>query len=304
MLPEDIHYIQTMETQLQGIIHRLPKLQKTIAERALLKAIDAHAEQTRKTGDPYIIHPISVAVHAWERYGDFPLFIAGLLHDTVEDCEEIEMNDIYDEFGDEIGFLVDAVSKNTPCFYKNISETEIAKTSVEKLLQGGLHDPRVLILKLLDRENNLETIDIFRETKQIRLSFETQAIYKPLSFLLTPGIIEEKSKMLADFFTQYGVFSIETFKQYLFEQSFKGNANIDFDILYKNSFKIIWEIDDKPFYLAMCEHNQHIVESHEIIEMQESTSKQFHVRIKFTKAFSWEHISGKTLEGVAYHSHL
>lgn len=255
-----------------------------------LKALDfsskIHSSQKRKTGELYINHPIEVAMRFWNIFKDTDSFVAGLLHDTVEDSKEITIEDIYREFGKNVGFMVDSVTKTTNEFYDKSFNKNISLSYIDKLLIGGLNDVRVLVLKLLDRQHNLETINIFSEKKQVRLSFETQVIYKPLSFLLEASSLEESKKMLDNYLLKNNINSEENFKEFLYNTSFKHDKNEDFLKLTSNSEKIIWEIKDKNFYLELCKNNS-FVNSHEIVTMEENEHGEFKVEFQFTKSFNW-----------------
>jgi hypothetical protein len=262
------------------------KSDKLRALKALNFSTKAHSFQKRKTGELYINHPIEVATRFWSMFKDADCFIAGLLHDTVEDSKDITIKDIYKEFGDNIGFMVDSLTKTTHEFYDKSFNKNNSLSYIDKLLIGGLKDVRVLVLKLLDRQHNLETIGVFSEKKQVRLSFETQVIYKPLSFLLESSSLEECKDLLKKYLIENKISSEDNFKDFLYNTSFKHDKNEDFITLTSNSEKIIWEINDKFFYLELCKNNS-FVNSHEIITMEESEKNDFKVEFQFTKSFSW-----------------
>ena len=154
----------------------------SLVSRAFIFASKAHEGQLRKTGEPYYTHPLAVAQVLHEKFHDEVLTTAALLHDTVEDCS-VNIEDIYKDFGDEVGFLVDALSKNLLTFYKEKTSTDFAD-KIERLLYAGMKDVRVFLLKIADREHNLLTLKYLKDKKQVRVAFETQAIFSPLSRLL------------------------------------------------------------------------------------------------------------------------
>lgn len=270
---------------LSEIIEHLSQSDAHLCRKALEFAQKAHEEQMRKTGDPYITHPIAVAEKSWDLYEDLELLIACLLHDTVEDSENVSMADIYDQFGDTVGWLVDTVTKTRFPFYKYDEFTP--KSTIEKLLCGGLHDVRALLVKILDRDHNLQTLDIFRPQKQMRVSFETQAIYKPLEFLFVKDSIENVQEKFSLFLKKNFILDVFSFKECLYSQSFSGKGEEDFPILYHNSDKVIWRIEDKNLYLALCRNNKAFEKNHELVRMKEDTDGMFFVEIQFTKAFGW-----------------
>ena len=111
--------------------------------KAFSFAKEAHGDQKRKSGEWYFIHPISVAL-SLVPYKDFELVIAALLHDTVEDCPEVSMKNIYEMFGSWVGFLVDSVTKNQNQFYL-CDDIEFTDSS-RRFLWAGMQDVRCFLL--------------------------------------------------------------------------------------------------------------------------------------------------------------
>jgi len=163
------------------------------ASEELLKALEyskeAHKTQIRKSGEPYIIHPILVASIVSSITNDEAMAIAALLHDVVEDtCITIE--EISDEFGEDVAHLVEGLTK-----IDVIRDSElIPSTSDEKLIVSALtfrkmllasiQDVRVLVVKLCDRLHNMLTLDALPEHKQIRIAEETLVVYAPIAHRL------------------------------------------------------------------------------------------------------------------------
>jgi GTP pyrophosphokinase len=158
-----------------------------LLRRAYEVAAEAHAGQVRKTGDPYITHPLAVA-HMLANYGlDEPTLAAALLHDTVEDTN-ITLGDLSMQFGDEIGRLIDGVTKLDRVRYSNREQAQAA--TIRKMVVAMAQDVRVLIIKLFDRLHNLRTVHALREEKQRRVAQETLDVYAPLAHRL--GVQEIK----------------------------------------------------------------------------------------------------------------
>jgi GTP diphosphokinase / guanosine-3',5'-bis(diphosphate) 3'-diphosphatase len=144
---------------LHTIASKYPSFMKHFAviKKACDFALKAHTGQKRKySGEPFIAHPINVALLCAKRFDDINLLIASLLHDCAEDNKSIKLNTIYELFGKEVGFIVDSVTDTTNHF---LNEPEhIFHDRIEKFLYGGIHDIRCILLKLHDREHNINTL--------------------------------------------------------------------------------------------------------------------------------------------------
>jgi len=158
-----------------------------LLRRAYETADEAHAGQRRKTGEPYITHPVTVALML-AGYGlDAPTVAAAFLHDTVEDTD-ITLDRLRSEFGEEIAGLIDGVTKLDRVRYSNREQAQAA--SIRKMVVAMAKDVRVLIIKLFDRLHNLRTVYALREAKQVRVARETLDVYAPLAHRL--GVQEIK----------------------------------------------------------------------------------------------------------------
>ncbi len=210
----------------------------------------AHAGQIRKSGDPYLIHPASVAIKLWERFHDIDLAMAGLLHDTVEDCTTT-IATIYEKFGPTIGFLVDALTKDATSFH---GSTMVIEDRTERLLWAGMQDIRALLIKIADREHNINTLKYLKTDKQVRIAFETQAIYEPLK-IITKFYESQNVEETTDSFNQYlhdnNITEAAHLKQNLYSQFFKDFNPELYDLVYSNSDKVVWEIQDKECFEKM-----------------------------------------------------
>lgn len=164
----------------------------SLIERAFSLASDAHKDQMRQSGDPYIVHPIGVAYNVAKLGLDATAIAAALCHDTVEDCD-ITLEDLQRELGDEVARMVDGVTKldkvKTSVARGNQS-AEMKAATLRKLLVAVASDVKVLIIKLCDRLNNVETLGILPPAKAQRIAAETLEVYAPLAHRLGMGEIK------------------------------------------------------------------------------------------------------------------
>src|SRR5438552_5865998 len=166
---------------------RHPKADTALITRAYEVANRAHVDQVRKSGEAYIQHPIAVAAVLAELGLDDVTLAAALLHDAVEDTG-VTVDDVADEFGAEVGAIVDGVTKLDRVSFES-KEAQQAAT-MRKMLVAMAKDIRVLLIKLADRLHNMRTIAALPETKQRRIAQETIDVYAPLAHRL--GIAEMK----------------------------------------------------------------------------------------------------------------
>lgn len=165
-------------------MHNPSKQDVDLIERAYDKATEAHAEQSRYSGEPYFHHVYATAKKLAEVGMDAPTIAAGFLHDTIED-ERLSEEDVLKEFGEEVLFLVNGVTKLGKLKYKGMKRhTE----SLRKLFIATAQDVRVLIIRLADRLHNVQTLDGHpSEEKRQRIAIETLEIFVPLADRLGIG---------------------------------------------------------------------------------------------------------------------
>ena len=158
--------------------------------RGYIYAKECHEGQFRKTGEPYIIHPLNTAIILTTVYADVDTIIAGLLHDTIEDCG-IEKEEIEAEFGPEVAKLVYGVSKLGRINFS--TENEYLIDYYKKIIVGMSEDVRVIIVKLADRLHNMRTLGALPKEKQKKIAKETLEIFAPIAHHL--GIHKIKSEL-------------------------------------------------------------------------------------------------------------
>ena len=154
---------------------------QTFINKAFQYAYDGHAGQNRKSGEPYITHPMHVAIYLSELNFDKETIAAALLHDLIEDTD-VTYEDLKDQFGEEVADIVDGVTKLDKIKYN--SNEEAKADAIRKMVIAMSKDIRVLILKLADRLHNIETIEYHADWKQEKIASETLYVYAPLAHRL------------------------------------------------------------------------------------------------------------------------
>ena len=165
---------------LKSLLPKMDKIDEKNVRQAYEIAVQAHSKQRRKTGEPYILHPIEVARICLEEIGlGSTAVIAALLHDTVEDTE-VTLDDIRQNFGKKIALIVDGLTK----LDNSMSATSMQAENFKKVLRTLLLDVRVVLIKMADRLHNMRTLGAMPRHKQLKIAAETSFIYAPLAHRL------------------------------------------------------------------------------------------------------------------------
>jgi len=190
---------QTEEKKLilssyRGLL-RVAKYSKSKEDRKMIRkafdlAMEAHKDMRRKSGEPYILHPLAVARIAAEEIGLGTTSIVGaLLHDTVEDTD-ITLDDIEHQFGPKVKAIIDGLTKISDVFDHTAS---LQAENFKKMLLTLSDDVRVILIKLADRLHNMRTLDSMRRDKQLKIASETQFMFAPLAHRL--GLYSIKTEL-------------------------------------------------------------------------------------------------------------
>lgn len=188
---DDIKQVEGLYDELMAEIKRYhPSKDLSLVERAYKLAREAHGEQRRKSGEPYIIHPLCVAKILAELELDLESITAGLLHDVVEDTR-YTLDDISEMFNSDVALLVDGVTKLSNIEYS--SKEELQAENYRKMFLSMAKDIRVILIKVADRLHNMRTLKYMRPEKQKEKAQETLDIYAPLADRL--GISKIKTEL-------------------------------------------------------------------------------------------------------------
>ncbi|MBI3718342.1 MAG: bifunctional (p)ppGpp synthetase/guanosine-3',5'-bis(diphosphate) 3'-pyrophosphohydrolase [Sphingobacteriales bacterium] len=175
---------------LRALKSKLKPGDKELIRTAFEMAADAHKTMRRKSGEPYITHPLAVAMICVEEIGlGIRSTICALLHDTVEDTD-VTLEDVEREFGSEIARIIDGLTKISNVVDANTTQQA---ENFKKILLTLTDDPRVILIKLADRLHNMRTLDSMKVEKQLKISSETVYVYAPLAHRM--GLYNIKTEM-------------------------------------------------------------------------------------------------------------
>ncbi len=181
--PADFTSPEELYQELVKSIRRYhPSDDISLIEKAYNIANDAHTGQLRKSGEPYIIHPLCVAIILADLELDKETIVAGILHDVVEDTV-MTLDEVSQVFGEEVALLVDGVTKLTQLSW-SMDKVEIQAENLRKMFLAMAKDIRVILIKLADRLHNMRTLQYMRPEKQKEKARETMDIYAPIAHRL------------------------------------------------------------------------------------------------------------------------
>ena len=186
-----IYVCMELPQMLERLTHYHPNADTDLVSRAYKFAEEKHAGQTRLSGEPYFMHPVYVASILTEIGIDAPTIAAGLLHDTVEDCEGVTLDTVTEMFSEEVARLVDGVTKLDKLDFTDREEHQ-AETLRKMILAMG-RDIRVVLIKLADRLHNMRTLKFKAPDRQVAIARETLDIYAPLAHRL--GVYKIKAEL-------------------------------------------------------------------------------------------------------------
>lgn len=176
-----MEYVAQFEELRKYLYEKHPGADLSVLEKAFKLADEKHVAQKRKSGEPFIIHPVAVATMLAEMDMDMPSIVAGMLHDVIEDTS-VTTEEMREIFGDEITYLVDGVTK-----LKRIptsTKEELQAENLRKMFLSMASDIRVIVIKLVDRLHNMRTLQYMNTDSQITKARETLEIYTPLAHRL------------------------------------------------------------------------------------------------------------------------
>jgi GTP diphosphokinase / guanosine-3',5'-bis(diphosphate) 3'-diphosphatase len=184
MSPGDARHSELRATLLAALDERSPRVDRGRVAACFDFAAEAHKDQKRESGEPYISHCVSVTlilVDLLEALLDTPVVCAALLHDIVEDTP-VTVEDVEKRFGKEVASLVEGVTKLSKMRFERREAAQAE--NFRRMLLSMAHDLRVIFIKLADRLHNMRTIDVLRPEKAQRIAIETRDIYAPLAHRL------------------------------------------------------------------------------------------------------------------------
>src|SRR3974390_302116 len=185
-------------TKFRDLLHKVrsyrPNDDLSLVRKAYDFSLKHHQGQTRASGEPYLVHPLEVASVLADMQLDTTAIAAGLLHDSIEDTP-VTVDDIRNEFGEQVAHIVEGVTKISKIEFA--SREEAQAESVRKMVLAMVDDIRVVMIKLADRLHNMRTLEHLKPDRQVKIARETQEIYSPSAHRLGMGKIRGELEDLA-----------------------------------------------------------------------------------------------------------
>ncbi|KIM11649.1 MAG: hypothetical protein KU37_05520 [Sulfuricurvum sp. PC08-66] len=228
LLLETLPEIATLAQAKALLAAQIPLTKKI--ENAISLAHEAHSDQLRKSGEPYIIHPIIVSAFVAQLSNEESMVIAAILHDTVEDTT-VSIDTILEQFGSDVAHLVEGLTKiveiREEVLQGSTAQSALTKSalSFRKMLIASTKDVRVLIVKLCDRLHNMMTLDALPLAKQQRIAEETMVVYAPIAHRLGVSMLKNRLEDLSFRYLLPNEYAkIDTFFK-SHDQDFSGRLN-------------------------------------------------------------------------------
>lgn len=176
-----MEYVEQFEALRENLKKKHPNVDLSVLEKAFELADSMHKDQKRKSGEPFVIHPVAVATMLADMDMDMPSIVAGMLHDVIEDTP-VTTDEMKEMFGEEITYLVDGVTKLKRIPFS--TKEELQAENLRKMFLSMASDIRVIVIKLVDRLHNMRTLQYMNTDSQITKARETLEIYTPLAHRL------------------------------------------------------------------------------------------------------------------------
>jgi guanosine-3',5'-bis(diphosphate) 3'-pyrophosphohydrolase len=244
----------------------------SLREKAFAFAEKAHRKQRRKNGEPYFNHVLATAEILASWHMDDATIAAGLLHDTVEDTG-VSVDTIREEFGDEVAFLVDGVTKLGRLKYRGV---ESKAENMRKMILALSQDLRVVFIKLADRLHNMKTLDALPPAKQKRIALETSEIYGPLAYRLGMYSVSGELEDIAFSYLspkEYAWLERTTKEQYAERLAYLESIKPEVEALFKKHDIKNFAIDFRAkryssLYKKLLKHNMDLKKVYDLVAMR------------------------------------
>lgn len=226
----------------------LPPEQVALVQQAYVVARDAHAPQTRSSGEPYITHPVAVSSILADMHMDHETLMAALLHDVIEDTP-VSKEELASKFGQTVAELVQGVSKLDKVKFKDYHEFEV--TNLQKMFMAMTQDIRVILIKLADRTHNMRTLGALRPEKRRRIAKETLELYAPIANRL--GIHNIKNEL-----EDWGFQALYPMRYRALSTAVKQARGNRRELLEKIQFEILGRLDQAGINADVSGREKHL----------------------------------------------